>query len=110
MSPDLSPESPHGPPPPRPDGAFTAVLIPLGAVAAVILLFALCTTDRLTIAGLTHKRTDGAVTLFDVRIGSTDFAHPGVWGVGFLAVFLALGGTVGWAIGKGLDRLCRWGT
>ena len=111
MVPDSSPESsPHAPATPRLDGAFTAVMIPLGAFAGIILLFALWTTDQLIIPGLSTEGVNDEVLLLNVRIGSTALIHAAVWGAGFLLVFILAGGALGFAVGKGLDRLARWGT
>jgi hypothetical protein len=111
MIPVPSPDSsPHPPPPPRIGGAFTAVLIPLGAIAAIILLFALWTTDHLLIPGLGHKTAGTDVRLFGVRLGAAGDRDAIIWGIGIVTVFALAGGGLGFLAGKGLDRLSRWGT
>jgi hypothetical protein len=86
------------------------VFIPLGAIAAVILLFALLTTDQLAIPGLSHRTLATEVSLLGVRLGSTSATHPYVWGFVFLGIFSLIGGGAGFLVGKGLDRLSRLGT
>lgn len=107
---DIADSSPHPPPPSRPDGAFTAVLLPLGAVAGVILLFALWTTDQLVIPGPADRPAAQAVEVFGLRVGSTESVPQAVWAGGFLLLAALLGGGLGLAAGKLLDRLSRWGT
>jgi len=111
MVPDGLPiSSPHPPPPPRVDGAFAAVLIPLGLVAGLILVFALWTTDQIVIPNFTNKSSESAVTFVGLQVGSTDLVHHNVWGITFIVLFSLLGGGVGYLIGKGLDRLSQLGT
>jgi hypothetical protein len=92
------------------DGAFAAVMIPLGLVAGLIVVFALWTTEKIVIPQFTHKSADGDVRFFGAPIGSTELIHHNVWGIGFIVVFAAMGGGLGYLIGKGLDRLSGWGT
>ena len=111
MLPDGLPiSSPHPPPPPRLDGAFAAVMIPLGLVAGLILVFALWTTDQIVIPEFTHKSPGTEVKFLGVQIGSTSVIHHNVWGVGFILLLTLLGGGIGYLIGKGLDRLSQLGT
>jgi len=92
------------------DGAFAAVLIPLGLVAGLILVFALWTTDQIVIPNFTHQSSESAVTFVGLQIGSTEIIHHNVWGIAFIVLFAILGGGVGYLIGKGLDRLSNLGT
>jgi hypothetical protein len=110
MSPEQSPEIAGVPPVLRRDDWFTAVILPVGAMAGVILLFTLWTTDRLMIAGYSSPHADNTVTLFGFAIGSTDIIPPAVWGIAFLVVFTFAGGVIGLLAGKGIGRLAHWRT
>lgn len=110
-SPERSPEVRDGfPPVLRRDDWFTAFLLPIGAISGVILLFALWTTDRLVIPGYTHKAPDADVTLFGVTVGSTELAHPAVWGIALLLVFTIVGAAIGLLAGRLIGRLAHLGT
>lgn len=89
---------------------FTAVFIPTGAIAGIILLFAVLTTEILVIPGFTPKHSETTVSLLDIQLGSTDNVHQYIWGIGFLATFVAVGSAIGYVAGKGLDRLSHWRT
>ena len=89
---------------------FTAVFLPIGAIAGIILMFAVLTTEILVIPGLTSKHSETTVTLLDLPLGTTDNVHQYVWGIGFLATFAAVGSVLGYLAGKGLDRLTHWRT
>jgi len=89
---------------------FTAVLLPIGAIAGMIFTFALLTTERLAIPGLTQKDSQANVTLLDIHLGTTDNVHQYVWGIGFLAIFTGAGSVLGFLAGKGMGRLTHWGT
>ena len=92
VSPPVSEEVSHETPPTvRQDDSYTAVLIPLGAVAGMILLFALWTTDNLVIPGYSQRQANNDVVLFEMKLGSTDAVHHHVWGIGFVTVFVGVG-------------------
>jgi hypothetical protein len=110
-SPERSPEFCDGfPPVLRRDDWFTAIMLPVGAMTGVILLFALWTTDRLLIPGYSTNHGTADVILLGTAIGSTDAVGPAVWCVGFLLLFLLIGGTLGLLCGKSLSRLAHWRT
>lgn len=89
---------------------FTAIFLPIGAIAGVIFTFALLTTGRLVIPGFTEKPSIDTVTFLDVRVGTTDNVHQYVWGLGFLVAFAAVGSALGYLAGKAMGRLTHWGT
>jgi len=89
---------------------FTAVFLPIGAIAGIILMFAALTTEILVIPGFTSKHSETSVSLLDLQLGSTDNVHQYVWGIGFLATFVTVGSVLGHLAGKGLDRLSHWRT
>ena len=89
---------------------FTAVLLPVGAMAGVIVLFALWTTDCLIVPGFSTTQSEGPVTLFGVAIGSTEIAAATVWVIVLLTVFILIGAALGLLAGKGIGRLSQWGS
>jgi hypothetical protein len=98
------------PPRVRRDGWFTAVFVPVGAAAAVIVLFGLWTTEILVLPGYTGQLAKDDVVFAEVKLGSTNDVHRHIWAIGFLLSFLGIGGAIGLLIGKGMGRLSRWGT
>lgn len=108
MIPHVSPEREEPPTPSRlRDDWITAVLLPLGAFAGLIVLFALGTTGRLVVAGVTEPRDDGLVSVFGTAIGSTDVLPGWLWASGWLALFVGVGGTLGFLAGNLLRRMVR---
>ncbi len=89
---------------------FTAVLLPVGAMAGVIVLFALWTTDTLIVPGYSGARPGSNITLFGVVIGSIEIAPAVAWVIALLIVFILVGSVFGLLAGKGLGRLTQWGT
>ncbi|MSR52152.1 MAG: hypothetical protein EXS09_02550 [Gemmataceae bacterium] len=89
---------------------FTAVLLPIGAIAGIIFTFALLTTERLVIPGYTGEHSSDRVSFLDLHLGTTDTVHHYVWGIGFLAIFSGVGTVLGFLAGKGMGRLTHWKT
>ena len=89
---------------------FTAILLPCGAVAGLILLFAMFSTDRLIIPGLLSPDSGEEVRLFDVPIGSTVSIHENVWGACFAVILVGLGSAVGMLLGRLLGKIAHWRT
>ena len=111
MSPERSPENRDGLLTHlRHDDWFTAVLLPIGAMTGIIVLFALWTTDRLIIPGISNRAPQGDITLFGLVVGSTDLAPLALWVAVLLAVFVLIGAGLGMLAGKAIGRLSRWGT